>query len=156
MAASNPNAGKSVRDMYKLGRTLGTGGFSVVKLATEKSSGKEWACKIMTLPKPGDRPKDDENTREDIFYEIDILCRVKHESVMLLKEYFEEDDKVYLITELLTGGELLDAVIDRGCYTEEDARQVTYHTLLARAGGTIPNHRGRPPSHVNPTHPELS
>mmetsp|Transcript_31973 Transcript_31973/g.75979 ORF Transcript_31973/g.75979 Transcript_31973/m.75979 type:complete len:327 (+) Transcript_31973:241-1221(+) len=120
----NPNAGKSVRDYYKIGKTLGTGGFSVVKLATEKATGTEWACKIMTLPKEGQAVSEEENSREDIFYEIDILCRLQHESVMYLKEYFEEEDKVFLITELLTGGELLDAVIDRGYYTEEDARQV--------------------------------
>ena len=88
--------------------------------------GREWACKLMTLPKAGVKPRDDENTREDIFYEIDILCRLNHDSIMTLKEYFEEEDKVYLITEMLTGGELLDAVIDRGCYTEEDARQVMF------------------------------
>jgi serine/threonine protein kinase len=31
-------------------------------------------------------------------------------------------DQVYLITELLTGGELLDAVLRRGSYNEGDAR----------------------------------
>ena len=41
-----------VRDVYKLGKTLGTGGFSVVKLAVERSSGKQYACKIMSLPDP--------------------------------------------------------------------------------------------------------
>ncbi len=30
--------------------------------------------------------------------------------------------QVYLITELLTGGELLDAVLQRGHYTEDEAR----------------------------------
>ena len=30
--------------------------------------------------------------------------------------------QVYLITELLTGGELLDAVLERGSYSEADAR----------------------------------
>ncbi len=28
-------------------------------------------------------------------------------------EYFEEDNKVYLIMEMLQGGELLDAVLDK-------------------------------------------
>jgi hypothetical protein len=120
----HPNQGKAIRDYYKLGKTLGTGGFSIVKLGTEKESGKEWAVKIMTLPKAGQKPTEEQNTREEIFYEIDILCNLKHPNVMGLKEYFEEDDKVYLVTELLTGGELLDAVIDRGNYTEEDARLV--------------------------------
>lgn len=123
-APPRQNAGKAVRDDYKLGKTVGSGAFSVVKLAEEKETGKQWACKIMTLPKANATPKDDENSREEIFYEIDILCRVDHESVMQLKEYYEEEDKVYIITELLTGGELLDAVIERGSYTEEDARQV--------------------------------
>ena len=30
--------------------------------------------------------------------------------------------QVYLITELLTGGELLDAVLEKGSYSEADAR----------------------------------
>ena len=31
--------------------------------------------------------------------------------------------QVCLITELLTSGELLDAVLQRGCYSEDDARE---------------------------------
>ena len=31
--------------------------------------------------------------------------------------------QVYLITEVLWGGELLDAVLERGSYSEADARQ---------------------------------
>eukprot|EP01025_Chloroclados_australasicus_P018255 TRINITY_DN1946_c0_g2_i2.p1 TRINITY_DN1946_c0_g2~~TRINITY_DN1946_c0_g2_i2.p1 ORF type:complete len:675 (-),score=121.75 TRINITY_DN1946_c0_g2_i2:1748-3772(-) len=111
-----------VRDCYKLGRTLGTGGFAVVKLAVDKITGEEYACKIMALPPVGVRVGEDENSREDIFKEIDILCGLEHENVVYLKEYFEENNKVYLITELLLGGELLEAVIERGTYSEADAR----------------------------------
>jgi len=111
-----------IRDCYKLGKTLGTGGFAVVKTAVDKVSGQEYACKIMNLPAVGVKVGDDENTREDIFKEIDILCGLEHENVVSLKEYFEENNKVYLITELLLGGELLEAVIERGTYSESDAR----------------------------------
>eukprot|EP01023_Acetabularia_acetabulum_P065651 TRINITY_DN871_c0_g1_i6.p1 TRINITY_DN871_c0_g1~~TRINITY_DN871_c0_g1_i6.p1 ORF type:complete len:530 (+),score=101.03 TRINITY_DN871_c0_g1_i6:188-1591(+) len=112
----------SIRDCYKLGKTLGTGGFAVVKTAVDKVTGEEYACKIMNLPGVGVKVSDDENTREDIFKEIDILCGMEHENVIRLKEYFEENNKVYLITELLLGGELLEAVIERGTYSEADAR----------------------------------
>lgn len=111
-----------VKDAYKLGKTLGTGGFAIVKLAVEKESGAEFACKIMALPGAGETPGENENTREDIFKEIDILCGMNHENVVYLKEYFEEGNKVYLITELVTGGELLDAVLQRGTYSETEAR----------------------------------
>ncbi|KAL0043658.1 hypothetical protein WJX79_011123 [Trebouxia sp. C0005] len=111
-----------VRDVYKFGKTLGTGGFAVVKLATDRHTGEEYAVKIMALPEPNAKAGDNENTREDIFKEIDILVGMNHENVIFLKEYFEEGNKVYLITELLTGGELLDAVLERGSYNEADAR----------------------------------
>lgn len=111
-----------LRDVYKLGKTLGTGGFSVVKLAADRTSGKEYACKIMALPPVGQEVGENENTREDIFKEIDLLCGMNHPNVIFLKEYFEEGNKVYLITELLTGGELLEAVLKRGNYTEDEAR----------------------------------
>lgn len=111
-----------IKEAYKLGKTLGTGGFAIVKLATDRKTGDQYAVKIMTLPPAGVEPGDNESTREDIFKEIDILCGLNHENVVYLKEYFEESNKVYLITELVTGGELLEAVLQRGTYSEAEAR----------------------------------
>ena len=171
-------------------------GFAVVKVATEKSTSTDYAVKIMNLPEVGQHVNaDTESTREDIFKEIDILVGVDHDNVLMLKEYFEENGKVwpgreqactlpwhaeqqppqcklgsaasgacipvchtlrtmghavagaqrapsfrdatpaslaaqvYLITELLHGGELLDAVLQRGSYNEQDAR-VCFAQLL--------------------------
>lgn len=112
----------SLREVYKVGKTLGTGGFSVVKTVTDRGTGQQFACKIMSLPPPGKSVSDNESTRADIFKEIDILIALRHPNIVNMKEYFEENNKVYLIMELLEGGELLDAVIDKGHYSEEDAR----------------------------------
>lgn len=38
-------------------------GFAIVKLATDKKSGEQYAVKIMTLPPAGVEPGDNENTR---------------------------------------------------------------------------------------------
>ena len=38
-------------------------GFAVVKLATDKQTGEEFACKIMALPEPNTTAGDNENTR---------------------------------------------------------------------------------------------
>ena len=40
---------RRVRDVYKIGRTLGTGGFSVVKLGVDKADGTEYALKVPGL-----------------------------------------------------------------------------------------------------------
>ncbi len=69
-------------------------GFAVVKLATDRQTHQHYAVKIMALPEMGFEPGDNENTREDIFKEIDILCGLCHDNVVYLKEYFEEGNKV--------------------------------------------------------------
>lgn len=121
-----------IRDVYKIGRTIGTGGFSVVKLVTDRENGQVWACKIMTVPEPGKEPGDGESTQLDIFKEIDILMNLRHPNIIHLKEYFEESGRVYIIMEYLAGGELLDALLTKekagdgteAHYSEADARVI--------------------------------
>lgn len=52
-----------VKEAYRLGKTLGTGGFAIVKLATDRKSGQQFAVKIMTLPPADVEPGDNENSR---------------------------------------------------------------------------------------------
>lgn len=118
---SEPRA-RRFRDVYRLGKTLGTGGFAVVRLGQEKETMQEWAIKIMALP-TGDT-KQDKAARSDIYKEISILSQVHHPNVLFLKEYYEENSKVFIVTELIKGGELLQAVSELGNYSEVDARQV--------------------------------
>lgn len=137
-----------VRDVYKIGKTLGTGGelvilhtwqcfhhqidiamcrvkmgakpaagFAVVKLATERATGGEYAVKIMSLPERGRSVGDNENSRDDIFKEIDILVGLNHPNVIYLREYFEENNRVRICTpcpnciaSLLTGFPALPGV----------------------------------------------
>jgi serine/threonine protein kinase len=79
-------------------------GFAVVKLAVDKATDAEYACKIMALPQPGETPGENENTREDIFKEIDILCSLNHDNVVFLKEYFEDGNKVGVLAALVPAG----------------------------------------------------
>jgi len=125
---ASPAPGKSALSMYKLGKTLGTGGFATVKLATHKETGEQYAAKIMQFPPESGDPKDNVK-REEILKEIDILQGLKHANIMLLVDHFIEEDKVYLLTELLNGGELLDAVLDKGTYSERDARKCFINLL---------------------------
>ncbi|GBF97717.1 hypothetical protein Rsub_10881 [Raphidocelis subcapitata] len=121
-ATTTRRVDRRFRDCYRVGETLGKGGFAVVKRVTERSTGRPYAVKIMSLPPVGVEPGDNESTREDIAKEIDILCGLDHPNVVGMKEWFEEGGKVYLITELVGGGELLEAVIRRGAYGEAEAR----------------------------------
>ena len=44
-----------------------------------------------------------------------------HPNVVKLYEIFEDEDNIYLILELMTGGELFDRVVDKEHYSEKEA-----------------------------------
>ncbi|KAL3685276.1 hypothetical protein R1sor_003298 [Riccia sorocarpa] len=99
---------------YKIGKTLGVGGFSVVKTGTNIITGEPVAIKIIDRSKYG--PKDGSLERE-----IQVLEKVQHPNCICFKECFFTSKSVYLITELVTGGELLERVLAKGRYTEQEA-----------------------------------
>jgi len=125
----SPKAPRTLRDVYRLGPVLGVGTFSVVKLATEVETGANWACKIVQLT--DEKGSDQETTREEILAEVELLRSLAHPNIMHVREYFEDGDSMFVITEMLHGGELLKAVMERGSYPEDDARQVFRQLLDA-------------------------
>ena len=46
-----PSVPASIAERYKVGRTLGDGNFAVVRECTERSSGREYALKIISKEK---------------------------------------------------------------------------------------------------------
>ena len=57
------------------------------------------------------------------------MTKIQHENVVKLFEVHETPQTLFLVMEILTGGELFDRIIAKGHYSEADARQVTI-TLL--------------------------
>jgi len=65
--------------------------------------------------------------------EIDIMQKLKHAHIISLEEVFDEEDNIYLVLELVTGGELFDQIVARGTYTESDAANIIRQILQAVA-----------------------
>ena len=62
--------------------------------------------------------------------EINILAQLDHPHILKLYEFFEDDKNFYIITELCTGGELFDKIIEKEFYTEHEASKVFKQFML--------------------------
>jgi len=99
---------------YDLHEEIGCGAFSVVRMASHKETGEKYAVKII-------RKKDIGADISRLQTEIEILQQVSHPNIIFLKELFETPEIVAIVTELVTGGELFDKIVEQGCYSERDA-----------------------------------
>uniref|UniRef100_A0A7S3L7C7 non-specific serine/threonine protein kinase n=1 Tax=Amphora coffeiformis TaxID=265554 RepID=A0A7S3L7C7_9STRA len=103
-------------DVYKIGKELGSGAFSVVKEGSNKSTGESFAIKIVTKSK---LTEEDESA---LMEEIDVLKDMQHPNIIRLYETFDEKDFYYLVTEKMLGGELFDRIVQKSYYNEKEAR----------------------------------
>jgi len=116
----------TVEDKYDLKDVLGTGAFSQVRLAESKEDGQMHAIKI--IDKKALRGKED-----SLENEIRVLKRLDHKNVVKLLEAYESRTCVYLVMELVTGGELFDRIVEKGSYSEKDAADLIKQVLSAVA-----------------------
>ncbi|XP_016532085.1 calcium/calmodulin-dependent protein kinase type II subunit gamma-like isoform X6 [Poecilia formosa] len=125
-------------DEYQLYEELGKGAFSVVRRCVKKSSGQEYAAKIINtkklsarappkIPAPtaaGDgRDGQVQNLTDHQKLEREArICRLlKHPNIVRLHDSISEEGFHYLVFDLVTGGELFEDIVAREYYSEADA-----------------------------------
>jgi len=114
----------SIEKHYDLKGDVGSGAFSVVRKAVDKENGEEVAVKIIDKKRAGQK-------KEMLETEVAILQKVHHPNIVELKSMFENSAHIYLVMELVQGGELLERIIERGSYTEKEAAQTGKEMLAA-------------------------
>lgn len=98
------------------GKTLGVGGFGTVRQATCKATGAVRAIKSM--------PKTDTSERH-FTIEVEVMRTLDHPNIIKLYETFEDHKFYYLVLEICTGGELLDAITEaRSGFSEKLAAKL--------------------------------
>lgn len=106
---------------YDIKALIGRGSFSRVVRVEHKSTRQPYAIKMIeTRYREG---------REVCESELCVLRRVRHTNIIQLMEVFETAERVYMVMELATGGELFDRIIARGSFTERDATRVLQMVL---------------------------
>lgn len=102
-------------DVYKLqDEVLGEGAYARVQTCISQITQKEYAVKIIEK-RPG-------HSRSRVFREVEMLYQCQgHRSILELVEFFEEEDKFYLVFEKLRGGSILAHIHKRRYFGEQEA-----------------------------------
>ncbi|ELT94418.1 hypothetical protein CAPTEDRAFT_229226 [Capitella teleta] len=130
---------KPFTEDYDLGEELGVGSYSTCRKCVHKAKGKEYAVKIINREK------------RDPAEEVEILLRYgEHINIITLCDVYDNGSQVYLVSELLRGGELLDKILRQKFFSEREASAVlqiitkTIHYLHSQ--GVV--HRDLKPSNI--------
>uniref|UniRef100_A0A2J8VV49 Protein serine kinase H1 n=2 Tax=Pongo TaxID=9599 RepID=A0A2J8VV49_PONAB len=106
---------------YDIKALIGRGSFSRVVRVEHRATRQPYAIKMIeTKYREG---------REVCESELRVLRRVRHANIIQLVEVFETQERVYMVMELATGGELFDRIIAKGSFTERDATRVLQMVL---------------------------
>uniref|UniRef100_A0A671RAN7 calcium/calmodulin-dependent protein kinase n=1 Tax=Sinocyclocheilus anshuiensis TaxID=1608454 RepID=A0A671RAN7_9TELE len=104
-------------DENQLYEELGKGAFSVVRRCVKKSTGQEYAAKIINTKKLSARD------HQKLEREARICRLLKHPNIVRLHDSISEEGFHYLVFDLVTGGELFEDIVAREYYSEADASQ---------------------------------
>ena len=102
---------------YEIGKTLGEGTFGKVKRAVNTEDQRVVAIKVLDKDKI-----QKQNMGTQIKKEISIMKMVKHPNVVELVEVLASKTKIFIVLELVSGGELFDEIVKEGKLNAEDAR----------------------------------
>ncbi|XP_047283214.1 ribosomal protein S6 kinase alpha-1 isoform X1 [Homo sapiens] len=104
-------------DGYVVKETIGVGSYSECKRCVHKATNMEYAVKVI------------DKSKRDPSEEIEILLRYgQHPNIITLKDVYDDGKHVYLVTELMRGGELLDKILRQKFFSEREASFVL-HTI---------------------------
>ncbi|XP_032597919.1 calcium/calmodulin-dependent protein kinase type II alpha chain isoform X5 [Drosophila grimshawi] len=110
-----PAACTRFSDNYDIKEELGKGAFSIVKRCVQKSTGFEFAAKIINTKKLTARDF------QKLEREARICRKLHHPNIVRLHDSIQEENYHYLVFDLVTGGELFEDIVAREFYSEADA-----------------------------------
>jgi len=115
-----------ITKIYTMGEELGRGRFSVVRSALHNKEDARYAVKVVE-----NASLSDEENLEALETEIKILRQLNHPYIVTLKEVVTTSADTYIVMELLSGGELFNRIVDKGCFPEAEAAALFAQILLS-------------------------
>lgn len=85
----------------------------------------------MKITDKAQRTAKGKNSQMTLYNEIEILRRCDHPNIIKLYEVFEGKTHIYMVQNYVKGGELYEAIMTRGRFSEKQAAKILHQILLA-------------------------
>lgn len=116
-----------IEEVYALGGELGRGTFGSVRVGVSHANGRRYAIKqIQKVTLTAD-------ILQKLELEIEILKRVNHQNIVNLEAVFQTLDSVFLVAEIVEGGNLFSRMKKMKTYSEKDAAVLVRNMCSALA-----------------------
>lgn len=99
-------------DKYEMGEKLGAGHYAEVYLCRNRATGEKSAVKIV------DKSRTTTKQQGEFLGEVAILRELNHAHCLKLEGFFDEGNVVYVVLELITGGELFAKICAERHFSE--------------------------------------
>jgi len=125
-------AKRRFEQFYDVRDTLGTGTCGEVKRAISRKTGKEFAVKTIQLSGRNRGANMSEQASAALRAEASILQTLDHPYIVKLQDVFVVPGvAIYIVMELVSGGDLFDRIVSKGRYTEVECRRAMRRLLNA-------------------------
>jgi calcium-dependent protein kinase len=109
------------RSVYEVGGKVGAGAYGQVFQCRHRGTSCMYAVKIIS------KSRVDNAT----LFEIVTLKRLDHPNIIRVLDIVDDGRSLYIVTELLSGGELFTKIVERGHLSEANAAEVMQQLLAA-------------------------
>jgi len=124
MSRTLPDPSEDINEYYKItNKVLGQGYFAVVKVGKDLKTQEEVAIKFVK--------KSLVEREETLANEIDILASVDHPNVVGLRAIFDTEEILFIVMDLMKGGELYEEIVKRKSFSEKDASSIMQQLFSA-------------------------
>ncbi|KYQ57328.1 Serine/threonine-protein kinase Chk2 [Trachymyrmex zeteki] len=120
-----------LKQRYVIGRRLGTGACGEVRLLFKKDGSETFAIKVIQKNYFSTGTGNILNNPANVRNEVEILRKLKHPCIIPLKDIFDTPEVMYIILELMEGGELFDRIRSRKKLSESCAKLIFYQVVHA-------------------------
>ena len=115
-----------VEEAYEVGKKIGDGNFAEVKECTHRKTGKKYALKIIDKSKTRGAKE-----TKMIENEVRTMQVIRHANCVALYDVFDTAEELFLVMELVEGGDLFDRIVEKGKYAESDAVRLVRNMATA-------------------------